>query len=106
MFRSLIAMAVVVLAAGTSQAAVVTKTVDYEFDGVKLKGFLAYDDAVKEKRPGVLVVHEWWGLNDYAKDRCKKLAELGYVAFGPDMYGEGKTTEHPEDARKMTTLVR
>ena len=106
MFRSLIAMAAIVLTAGASQAAVVTKVIDYEFDGVKLKGFLAYDDAVKEKRPGVLVVHEWWGLNDYAKDRCKKLAELGYVAFAVDMYGDGKTTGHPDDARKMTGLVR
>jgi dienelactone hydrolase len=106
MIRSLIAMATIALTAGASQAAVVTKVVEYEFDGIKLKGFLAHDDAVKEKRPGVLVVHEWWGLNDYAKDRCKKLAELGYVAFAVDMYGDGKTTEHPDDARKMATLVR
>jgi dienelactone hydrolase len=106
MFRSLIAMTAAVLTAGAAQAAVVTRVVDYEYDGTKLKGFLAYDDAVKEKRPGVLVVHEWWGLNDYARDRCKALAELGYVAFAVDMYGDGKTTEHPDDARKMTTAVR
>jgi dienelactone hydrolase len=106
MYRSVIAMAAVALAAGASQAAVVTKTVDYEFDGVKLKGFLAYDDAAKEKRPGVLVVHEWWGLDEYAKDRAKGLAQLGYVAFAPDMYGDGKVTEHPDDARKMATMVR
>ena len=103
MMRSLIAMVIAAVTAGASQAAVVTKVVDYEFDGVKLKGFLAHDDAVKEKRPGVLVVHEWWGLNDYAKDRCKKLAELGYVAFAVDMYGDGKTTEHPDDARKAAS---
>lgn len=106
MLRSMIAMAAVVLTAGASQAAVVTKVIDYEFDGVKLKGVLTYDDAVKEKRPGVLVVHEWWGLDDYAKMRCKKLAELGYVAFAVDMYGEGKTTEHPTDAKKMADLTR
>jgi dienelactone hydrolase len=106
MYRSLIAMTAIALTAGASQAAVVTKTVDYDYDGTKLKGFLAYDDAVKEKRPGVLVVHEFWGLNDYAKDRCKQLAELGYVAFAVDMYGDGKTTEHPDDARKMTMVVR
>lgn len=106
MIRSVIALAAVALAAGPAPAAVVTKTVEYEFDGVKLKGFLAHDDAVKEKRPGVLVVHEWWGLNEYAKDRCKKLAELGYVAFAPDMYGDGKTTEHPDDARKMSGMTR
>jgi len=106
MFRSVIAMAAVALTAGVSEAAVVTKVVDYDFDGVKLKGFLAYDDALKGKQPGVLVVHEWWGLNDYAKDRCKKLAELGYVAFAVDMYGDGKSVDHPDDARKMSGLVR
>lgn len=106
MMRSVIALAVVVLTAAASQAAVVTKTVEYEFDGVKLKGHVAYDDAAKEKRPGVLVVHEWWGLDDYAKGRCKQLADLGYVAFAPDMYGDGKVTEHPDDARKMATLTR
>lgn len=104
--RNLIALAALALVAGTSQAAVVTKVVEYEFDGIKLKGFCAHDDAVKEKRPGVLVVHEWWGLNEYAKDRCKKLAELGYVAFAVDMYGDGKTTEHPDDARKFATMTR
>src|SRR5262245_25908939 len=106
MYRSVFAMTAALITAGAAQAAVVTKTVDYEFDGVKLKGFVAYDEAVKEKRPGVLVVHEWWGLNDYAKDRCKKLAELGYVAFAVDMYGDGKTTEHPMDAKKMADLTR
>jgi dienelactone hydrolase len=102
----MIALAIVTLSAGLSPAAVVTKTIDYVYDGTKLKGFLAYDDATNEKRPGVLVVHEWWGLNDYAKERCKKLAELGYVAFAVDMYGDGMTTTHPEDAGKMATAVR
>jgi dienelactone hydrolase len=106
MFRSLIAVTAAALTAAASQAAVVTKTVEYEYDGVKLKGFLASDDAQKGKRPGVLVVHEWWGLNDYAKERCKQLAALGYVAFAPDLYGEGKTAAHPDDARKMSSMVR
>lgn len=104
--RNVIAAIVVALGAGGSQAAVTTKVVEYDFDGVKLKGFLAHDDAIKEKRPGVLVVHEWWGLDEYAKDRCKQLAGLGYVAFAPDMYGDGKTTEHPTDAKKMADLTR
>ena len=93
MFRSVIAMAAAALSAGLAPAAVVTKTVDYEHDGTKLKGFLAYDDAVKDKRPGVLVFPEWWGLNDYAKGRAKQLAELGYVAFAADLYGEGKVID-------------
>ena len=62
MLRSVIATAAAVLAAGTAPAAVVTKVVEYEYDGTKLKGFLAYDDATKDKRPGVLVFPEWWGL--------------------------------------------
>lgn len=106
MLRTAFAIASVVLTAGLAPAAVVTKVIDYEHDGTKLKGFLAYDDATKEKRPGVLVVHEWWGLDNYAKERCKKLAELGYVAFAVDMYGEGKSVNHPDDARKMATAVR
>ena len=106
MLRLAATAAAFALTAASSPAAVVTKVVDYEFDGVKLKGFLAYDDSTQEKRPGVLVVHEWWGLNDYAKERCKKLAELGYVAFAVDMYGDGKTVTHPDDAGKMATMVR
>ena len=84
MSRSAIAMAAVLTAAGFAPAAVQTKAIDYEHDGVKLKGFLAYDDAIKDKRPGVLVFPEWWGLNDYAKTRAKQLAEMGYVAFAAD----------------------
>lgn len=106
MVRSVLAMVSVVSLAGLAPAAVVTKTVEYEFDGVKLKGFLAYDDAFTDKRPGVLVVHEWWGLDEYAKNRAKQLAELGYVALAADMYGNGQTTDHPDDARKMATTVR
>ncbi len=81
-------------------AKLVTKTVPYEDNGTKLQGYLAYDDAKTSagKVPGVLVVPEWWGLNDYAKDRANQLAELGYVAFAVDMYGEGKTTKDPKQA--------
>src|SRR5215212_799886 len=69
-----------------------TKTVEYKDGDTTLKGFLAYDDAVEGKRPGILVVPEWWGLNDYPKSRAEKLAKLGYVAFAADIYGEGYTT--------------
>jgi dienelactone hydrolase len=92
--------------AGTASAAVQTKEIEYEADGTKLKGVLAYDDSAKEKQPGVVVFHEWWGLNDYAKMRAKQLAELGYVAFAADMYGPGKVTEHPKEAAKMAQEVR
>ena len=93
------------LAAALSAAAkVVTKPVTYEQAGVKLEGFLVYDDAksAQGKLPGVLVVPEWWGLNDYAKKRAAQLAQLGYVAFATDMYGAGVVTT---DAKKAGELA-
>ena len=94
------------LGAAQLHAAIQTKTIDYEHNGTKLQGFFAWDDAVEGKRPGVLVVHEWWGLNDYARSRAEQLAELGYVAFALDMYGKGKLAEHPQDAMRMAGEVR
>jgi len=102
----LIAALAVVVCESTSVAAVQTKTISYKHGAQEFKGFLAWDDASTDKRPGVLVVHEWWGLNDYARDRAKQLASEGYIAFAADMYGDGKTTEHPEEATKMATTVR
>ena len=80
-----------ILSAMSAHAAIVTRDVEYSQGGVKLQGFLAYDDAraAAGQLPGVLVVHEWWGLNDYAKGRAQQLAQLGYVAFALDMYGKG-----------------
>jgi dienelactone hydrolase len=66
-----------------------------------MDGYLVYDANKQGKRPGILVVHEWWGLNDYPKMRARKLAELGYVALAVDMYGGGKTADNPGDAGKM-----
>ncbi|MCI0641495.1 MAG: dienelactone hydrolase family protein [Gemmataceae bacterium] len=106
MKKLLVAMFVFILNGGLAQAAVKTKAVTYEFGGITLKGHLAWDDAQKGKRPGVLVVHEWWGLNDYAKKRAEQLAGMGYVAFAADMYGEGKVVEHPKDAGQMAGEVR
>jgi dienelactone hydrolase len=88
-----------------AHAAVVGKNVTYRAGDTVLKGFLAYDDATPGKRPGVLVVHEWWGLNDYARMRARMLAELGYTALAVDMYGDGKTTEHSNDAGAFTKEV-
>ncbi|CAN1603532.1 dienelactone hydrolase family protein [Pseudomonas mediterranea] len=93
-------LAVVLLAlSGAGHAAVQTQEIPYtSADGTKLIGYYAYDDAIKGPRPGVVVVHEWWGLNDYAKRRARDLAGLGYSALAIDMYGDGKNTEHPTDA--------
>ncbi len=76
--------------------------VEYASGGTTMKGYLAYDDAVSEKRPGILVVHEWWGQNEYARKRARMLAELGYVALAVDMYGDGKQAGHPDDAKKFS----
>ncbi len=94
------------LLATSAQAEIQTKSITYHDGDVECHGYLAWDDAVEGKRPGVLVVHEWWGLNDYARERTEQLAELGYLAFAADIYGEGKTTTHPADAGKMAGEVR
>jgi dienelactone hydrolase len=88
------------------QAAVIGKEVSYQTGDTVMKGYLAYDDAVTGKRPGVLVVHEWWGHNSYARKRAEMLAELGYTALALDMYGDGKTADHPDNAGKFATAVR
>ena len=89
-----------------AQAALQTEEVAYKADGVVMKGYLAYDDKVQGKRPGVLVVHEWWGHNEYARKRARMLAKLGYTALAVDMYGDGKQADHPENAGKFAAEVR
>lgn len=100
-------IALVMVGAGLAAAApkIEAKPVEYTAGGVTLKGYLAYDGNVKGTRPGVLVVHEWWGQNEYVRNRARMLAELGYTAFALDMYGEGKTAEHPGDAGKFSSEV-
>lgn len=80
-------------------AEVKTEEIQYESDGVELTGFVAWDDAIEEKRPGIIIVHEWWGHNEYVRNRAKMLAELGYVALAIDMYGSGKVANHPDNAK-------
>ena len=104
--KRLMAVLLFVSLATTARAAVRIEPVDYKQGDTTLKGQIAYDDAVKGKRPAVMVVHEWWGLNDYAKTRAKMLAEAGYVAFAVDMYGDGKATEHPDEAGAWASAVR
>lgn len=77
--------------------------VEYTAGGVTMKGYLAYDESVIGKRPGILVVHEWWGQNEYIRNRARMLAELGYTALALDMYGEGKMAAHPDDAGKFSS---
>jgi len=79
------------------------ENVNYGSDTTKLTGFVAYDSASTAKRPIVLIIPEWWGLNDYVKNRAKQLAGLGYIAIAVDMYGNAKIASNPDEAGKMAT---
>lgn len=96
-----LAVAIIVIPAIPAGAEIVTRTLRYEIDGAVHEGFLAYDDALDGRQPGVLVVHEWWGLNDFARGKARELAELGYVAFAADMYGKDVLAETPEKADEL-----
>ncbi|MDD3530411.1 MAG: dienelactone hydrolase family protein [Gallionellaceae bacterium] len=98
-------LASLILGASVAQAKVVGEEVSYTADGVTMKGFLAYDRDIKGKRPGVLVVHEWWGNNEFTRKRALQLAGMGYTALAVDMYGDGKTADHPDDAGKFADEV-
>lgn len=78
-------------------------SVNFTVDGKNYVGFVVYDENIKEKRPGILVVPEWWGLNDYTKNRAKQLAELGYIAMAVDMYGDSKLANNPSEAQSLAT---
>lgn len=78
-----------------------TEEVNYDIDGINHKSFVAYTGNKDEIKPVVMIIPEWWGLTDYAKDRAKQLAELGYFAMAVDYYGEGKTVDDPEEAAKL-----
>src|SRR5436190_16844039 len=80
--------ALMLLCASSLSAAIKTETVTYKDGDQELEGFLAWDDSVSSTRPGVLVIHDWTGLQDYTKDRTKQMAGLGYVAFAADIYGK------------------
>ena len=101
MKRILCLVGLLILFVYGAEAAVKGEEVQYKGGGITMKGYIAYDDAKKAKRPGILVVHEWWGHNEYARKRARMLAELGYTALAVDMYGEGKQATHPEDAGKF-----
>lgn len=88
-----------------AHAEIQTQAVTYQDEDTRLTGYLYWDDSIQDKRPGILVIHEWWGLNEYAKKRASMLAELGYVAFAADMYGSGRVTDAPEQAKEWMQEV-
>src|SRR5438132_12188255 len=100
------AMTAVLLTRSAGSATVKTREIEYRQGDTVLQGFIAWDDASKGLRPGVLVVHEWWGHNEHARYQAKRLAEAGYVGFALDMYGKGKVTTHPQDAQGFMNEVK
>lgn len=85
-------------AALTAQGQIHTEVVEYKQGDAVLEGYLAYDTLIKDKRPGVLIVHQWKGLTDYEKQRAEMLAKLGYVAFALDIYGKGIRPQSNQEA--------
>lgn len=86
----------------TTSGKLTTEELSYDIDGTMHKSFVAYEGDADQVRPVVMVLPEWWGLTEYAKDRAKQLAELGYFALAVDYYGEGKTVDNPEEAAKLS----
>lgn len=95
-----------VFAASEVRAKIVVEEVDYKAGDTQMMGYLAYDDEKADKLPGVAIVHEWWGNNDYPKSRAQELAKLGYIAFAIDMYGKGKLTDDPKQAGEWAGMVK
>jgi dienelactone hydrolase len=94
------------IGSGMANAAVKAKVVNYKQGDTALEGYLAWDDALQGRRPGVLVVHEWTGLGDYARTRARKLAEMGYVAFAADIYGTGIRPKTPPEAAAQSGIYK
>lgn len=107
MRKRLFAIGVIMFITATAEARLQTQVVEYRHGDVVLEGYLAYDDAFKGKRPGVLVVHEWWGINDFIKEKTENLARLGYFAFAADIFGKGvRTTDFQEAATISETYKK
>lgn len=105
--RNLMAGALFALSLSTQgYAAIQEEAVTYKDGDTVMKGFIVYDDATKGKRPGIVVVHEWWGITKHVRDEARKFAAQGYTAFVADMYGDAKTADNPKDAGALSGAVR
>lgn len=102
--KRIILFLAVIFSCAPAWAEIVTRTVEYQHGDTVLEGYLAYDEDVPGKRPGILVVHEWKGLGDYAKKRAEQLAALGYIAFAADMYGKGVYARDHAEAGKLAGM--
>ena len=104
--RSLISFILIMGWYMNAYAKIQTRTIEYKQDDTVLEGYLAYDDSIKEKRPGILVIHEWTGIGPYVEGRARQLAGLGYVAFAADIYGKGIRPASPDEAAKQASIYR
>lgn len=95
-------LALLLLFSAPARAELVAKEIAYKDGDVALTGYYVYDSAFTAPLPGVIVVHEWWGHNDYARRRADQLAGLGYAAFAVDMYGAGKIASNPQEATALS----
>lgn len=89
----------------SAHAAIREEPVTYTDGETTMKGFVVYDDATQAKRPGIVMVHEWWGITEHIHNEARKFAEQGYTAFIADMYGDGKTADNPKDAGALSGSV-
>lgn len=78
-----------------------TENIEYTVNGESFTGYLAYDDSIEGKRPAIILVHEWWGMNDFTREEAERLAAEGFTAFALDMYGTGKGADNPSDAAAL-----
>lgn len=90
----------------SAQAEIQARSVEYKDGNTTLEGYIVYDDAIKDRTPAVLIVHEWTGLGDYVKGRARQIAELGYVAFAVDIYGKGIRPKNREEAAREASTYR
>lgn len=104
--KKLMLAAALLFAGFPAQGVMRGEEVTYTANGTVMKGYIAYDDALKGRRPGILVVHEWWGSDEYARIRARMLAELGYTALALNMYGGGRQAHHPDKAGKFAGEVK
>lgn len=102
--RTLLVVTMLIVWIAPAQAAVRSEPMEYKQGDAALEGYLAYDDTLKAKSPGILIVHEWWGLNDYIKGRADQLARLGYIVFAADIYGKGKRATNATEAGQLARI--
>ena len=102
MKKTLFMLAILLVWIVDAHGAIRTEVVDYKHGDTVLEGYLAYDDSLQGKRPGVIVVHEWWGINNYVRMRTEQLAKLGYIAFAVDMYGKGVRAKDAKEAGSLS----